>query len=428
MAAGSAATIYGFNSGPSTLYAAGAWLGFTLNVLHQNGTLAFSIDNSIYMDRCGFIVAYDLNGVAKWSVVATGPGGQHFESAVESPTGEVIALGAYSDSTSIEILNRTGQVSHTLAFDSTESGHFVVKFDAEGNVVWVTHATTGSSDWQSQTGTVSVGPDGHSYAVSIANRALTNFYAPNGTVVKQQAISPWAGIVMALDGTGNHAWNALIESADWETFSQGAIDPVTGDLSVIGWYTTGPISIQGATNSIPLPNTPNNERNSFIARFNSAGEALWVVRLAADYNAELRTVTTDLAGNTIAVGTFNIPVSFVDASGTTIGNLTSNGLPDGLVVSVSSTGEINWFTRTGGDSNDYLLACATDSENNVIVMGYSQDLSGGNLPLNIYHGNGTLAKQLYYTGWFANYIVKYSSAGTVLWAVIFYIVINRSHL
>jgi hypothetical protein len=427
-AAGSPAVMYGFNSGPSTLYTSGSFYACTLAVYHQNGTLAFSIDNTNYWGDCGFIVAHNMNGVAKWSIAAAGFGGnQQFESAVETPTGEIIAMGAYSGATSIDFLNHAGQVSRNLTVDYAEKGRFIVKFDADGNVIWVMHATTGPYNWQTQFGTVSVGPNGHTYAVSLATSTLTKFYAPNGTVVKQQAILPIAGLVWALDGSGNYEWNALIESADSESFTYGAIHPITGDLSVIGWNTIGPIAIQGTTNSITLPNTPSNDRNSFITRFNSAGEVLWVVRLTGDYFPELRTVTTDLAGNTVAVGTFNSPASFVGASGSMVNLTTTIGNPSGLVVSVSSTGEINWFAKVGGTGNDVLVACATDSDGNVIVMGNSQDLSGGTWSLDIHHSNGTLAQQLIYTSWLLRYVVKYSSTGTVLWAVIFFTEIIRSH-
>jgi hypothetical protein len=97
-----------------------------------------------------------------------------------------------------------------------------------------------------------------------------------------------------------------------------------------------------------------------------------------------------------------IPRCYQTCGGQTVCDNVPNGLPDGLVVKLSSTGTIQWQKALGGSSPDKLLSIQSTPDGGYITSGitYSNDgdVSG-------YHG-GTQADA---------WVVKLSSSGAIEW-------------
>jgi hypothetical protein len=114
---------------------------------------------------------------------------------------------------------------------------------------------------------------------------------------------------------------------------------------------------------------------SVVALFGTPGQALWVQQFGNDGEDVGHALAVDSDSNLIAVGGFTGTVTF-DGAG-----LTAAGGSDIYVAKLSSsTGQVIWAKRFGGTSDDFGLAVALDSSNNVYIAGTFQgaiDFGGG---------------------------------------------------
>jgi hypothetical protein len=139
----------------------------------------------------------------------------------------------------------------------------------------------------------------------------------------------------------------------------------------------------------------------FLAKYDPGGNLLWV-RSAGGTNAdEAFAVTIDGAGNNFVTGTFNESAQFGDTT------LVSFGASDVFVAKYDPDGALRWVRQGGGAEKfaaDTGFGIAADFEGNVVVTGsFMSAASFGDVKLS-HAGGGDI------------FVVKYSGNGSVLWA------------
>lgn len=138
--------------------------------------------------------------------------------------------------------------------------------------------------------------------------------------------------------------------------------------------------------------------DSFVAKYDEAGALLWVQQGGGTGNDWGYDVATDGSGNVFMAGAFE---GAVNLSGTT---LTSAGQYDVFVAKYDPAGKLLWAKSAGGSGRDWGYGVATDGSGNVVVTGY---FTGS-----VTFGGTTLTSE----GGDDVFVVKYDAAGAVLWA------------
>ena len=166
----------------------------------------------------------------------------------------------------------------------------------------------------------------------------------------------------------------------------------SGEVSVTGFF-SGTASF-GSTNIVCT-----GFENMFVARYDGAGNLLWVRKAGGASYDEGRAVVVDASGNTFVAGFFQGTAAF----GST--NVTSVGESDMFLAKYSSSGTLLWVRKAGGTDFDEAHGLALDASGDVYLTGYF-NLKATFGALNI--TNLTTSNQLF--------VAKCNASGAFVWA------------
>jgi hypothetical protein len=157
-------------------------------------------------------------------------------------------------------------------------------------------------------------------------------------------------------------------------------------------------------------NTTNN--NGFTAKYDEAGNVLWAKGSHGNSKVAGKAIASDINGNIYVTGTFESSTDTAVIFGSdTLANIGgSNSSTDIYVIKYDSTGAIQWAHRAGGMGSDVGLGIAADNSGNVYVAGYMGNGYSVGDSLNF----GTSV--IYYNGAGNMFLLKYNASGNPLWA------------
>jgi alpha-tubulin suppressor-like RCC1 family protein len=189
---------------------------------------------------------------------------------------------------------------------------------------------------------------------------------------------------------GNLLWAAQAGGPTADSANAVAISPA-GEVYVTGSF-TGTANF-GTTNLVAA-----GFGDIFIAKYDSAGNLLWVQRAGGPGSNQANGVAVDTAGNAYVAGFFSNIATF----GST--NLLNSGGRDIFLTKYNPAGQVVWARRAGGTSEDESRGVAVDPSGNIYLAGYFQ-------------GTGAFgSSNLTATGLQDIFVAKYDPAGTLLWA------------
>ncbi|MEQ8809268.1 MAG: fibronectin type III domain-containing protein, partial [Imperialibacter sp.] len=288
------------------------------------------------------------------------------------------------------------------------SDGFVIKYDADGNIVWGRQLlSTGGASVEE----VKVDANGVLYVSGYFSGQLT---IPNGPTFNSQGSTD--GFLLKMDANGQLIWakslggslNDLITSHDFDgsgnihllyssssvngTFGGSALNaglhivtispngnfvrtrPVSaesgvsgndlavdaqGNIYVVGGFSGAP-SIAGASLSV------SGATDIYYAKFNNSGDPLWVKQASTPESDNAYAVAVN--GSNVYVGGFFDGSSLVVP---TIGPVSSAGGREGFLLAASSAdGATQWVRSMGGAGSDGVLAMATGSSGQIVVSGF----------------------------------------------------------
>ncbi|HLG33523.1 MAG TPA: SBBP repeat-containing protein [Bacteroidia bacterium] len=148
--------------------------------------------------------------------------------------------------------------------------------------------------------------------------------------------------------------------------------------------------------------------NSAFLIFNSFGQSadwLWARSAGGSDNDYGNSVAADGNGNVYVTGFFES--ASITFGSTTLFNAGPSGTPDVFLAKYDSSGNIIWAKSAGGNYYDKSFSVALDGSGNIFVTGYFYSAA-------ITFGTITLTSPG--TGYSDMFVVKYNSAGNVLWA------------
>lgn len=331
-----------------------------------------------------FIVKYDPNGNVLWAKSAGGTLNDEPGSIVTDGNGNAYVTG-YFYSPSITF----GETTFTNA-GTTGSDLFIVKYDANGNVIWAESAGGSGSDFGSGiakdgSGNVYVTGYFNSPSISFGETTLTNAGNYNLFIVK-------------FDANGNPIW-ATSAGGSKIDYSRGVATDGSGNVYITGLFSSSSITFGTTT----LINTSSGYADMFIVKYNSSGNVLWANRAGGNLNDQSFGIATDVSGNVFVTGTSG-------SSSITFGNITLNLTSAVLfIVKYNASGNALWAKMAVG-LGGVPRSVATDGSGNAFMTGQfmSTSITFGTIILKNPNGNTTNGYDMF--------IAKYDANGNVPWA------------
>ena len=216
---------------------------------------------------------------------------------------------------------------------------YLARYDIAGNRLWIRQFGTSRSD-----GASALAPDGAGGAM-IAGRTVGSL---GGTSAGGSDI-----FLARYDSAGNRLWIRQFGTSDWVEALALASDD-SGGVTVAGW-TSG--SLGGPTAG---------GRDALLARYDGAGNQLWIRQFGTSENEKADALAPDGAGGAIVAG-------FTDGS---LGG-PSAGLSDVFLARYDGAGNRLWITQFGTSEWEVARALAPDGAGGVMVAGWTTGSLGG---------------------------------------------------
>lgn len=174
-----------------------------------------------------------------------------------------------------------------------------------------------------------------------------------------------------------------------------------GNIYITGWYTSASLTMDTYT----LTNSATTTSDMFIAKLNTAGNTIWAKSIGGTSSERGYGIAVDASGNVFTTGAFSSPtINFGTGVLTNAGSATN----DFFIVKHNASGTTQWSKSCGGANAEAGLSAATDSLGNVYVTGaYSSSA--------INFGTGALSNAT--VGTRDLFVVKYDGLGTAAWSI-----------
>ena len=313
----------------------------------------------------------------QWATRAGGYSWDSGKSVATDKSGNIYLTG-YFDSPTITF----GEITLTNTNDNSYSGDiFLVKYDAEGNVLWAKSFGGYSDD----------------IAMSVSSDPLGNLIIAGGfdspsltfgtiTLVNDSA---YDAFVVKFDNSGNVLWAKNTGGA----FSAGSSNVVTDAFCNV--FMTGSFFYNIKFADITLTCS---DIGMFFVKFDPEGNVLWANE-AEGIDGEGFMSATDFDGNFFISGDFySDTLTFHEIK------LVNTGERDIFVAKLNASGDFLWAKKAGGVSFNWGCGVATDSLGNVVITGWvygQQHVYFDSINFEV--GNSCI------------YTAKYDPSGNILW-------------
>jgi len=252
----------------------------------------------------------------------------------------------------------------------------------DADILLVKYNSQGSKQWSLISGTTE-----SDFAEDIAATGTGNLYVTGytyGTLSGQVSAGEVDIILMKYDSSGDLQWQKQIGTAQSDFGAGIAVD---GSENVyLAGHTYG--SLQG---------TNVGSKDLVLMKFNAAGITQWIRQLGNNEGADA----------TLADGTYAVDLAIDSSGGVYVAGFTtseldgntSSGETDAFITKYGADGSKIWTTQVGSTGIDYTESVVVDSNDNVLLTGYTfGDLAG--------------FTNVGFTDFF---VIKLNSLGTVQW-------------
>jgi gliding motility-associated-like protein len=334
-----------------------------------------------------YVAKYDTNGALIWAVAIGGAGTEQPDGIDLDANGNVSIAGLY-DSPVLDANPGAG------TFNLTNQGGndmFLINLDVNGNFLWAKSVGGSGTDYANKVAIDNQGDKiiGGQFQSTVTLGA-TNLTA-NGT---------FGGLVAKYDPTGNLLW-AFSLGQTGDNGIRGVTADSNSDIVVSGAFS-------GTVNFNPLGapyNLTATGNESFVAKYNAAGQLLWVQPINGAVSGYSINICVDSNNNIYAVAPFSFTLTFNGNN-----TLTAKGAQDVSLSKFSSNGTFQWAEDIGGaGANATNNGITVSNDNNIYISGYftgSVDFDpSAAVSLITYHGQRDL------------FLVKYDTNGAYQWAI-----------
>ncbi len=370
--------------GQGNVYATGSISGDTIDI---NGNTFYNPGYAWY------IVKYDSAGTMLWARVDGGDGLNTPGGIATDSGGNLIVGGSFSGD-SVVFGGTTLYNSNTPKQDV-----LVVKYDTNGNLLWVVSAGSSDNEWIEAVATDS---QGNIFIAGSFNGASLTL---GGTTVMNTFPGTEDIYIAKLNDAGTFLWARSAGGGNYEWATSVSADPF-GNTVICGPYFSDTCSFGSAQLVSPYGN---NHDQLFVAQYDSSGNVNWarqVVLTAQAYDSYFYDVVADVFGNVYATGSCISDTVYVD---TLQLPASPNSYRDMILVKYSPNGQVQWARRETGTGNIHAFDLAANESGEVYVTGYF------NCDSIVFGTDTALAIDPWF--WSDTYVAKYTPSGNVEWAL-----------
>lgn len=299
-----------------------------------------------------FIAKYDAAGNVLWAKRAGGSAADYSWSIDADISGNVLLTGRFVGQT---ITFGTTTLTNADNSGSTEDA-FVVKYDAQGNLLWAERIGGNSSD------------EGQSITTDTSGNVIVTGYYTSPEIIFGTDTFHNMGFydvfIAKYNSSGGLLW-AKSEGGNSTEQSRSITTDVSGNVVLTGFFQTDTLH----WGSFDLVNI--GAHNIFIAKYDAAGNLIWAKREGGtNYNIG-QSISADSSGNIFLAGYFTCPS--INFGSTTVFNADNSALTsDFFVVKYDMSGNALWAKSGGGDDDDYLVCGTVNSSGRVVITGFFQ--------------------------------------------------------
>lgn len=345
-------------------------------------TGACSIGNSNFVSsglEDIFLAKYDASGNFLWARQAGGTGDDFGLGVATDPSGNAYVTGSFQNTASFGAASLTSTRSNDV---------FVAKYSPTGTLVWASKAGGNGNE---AANAIAVDAQGNAYITGTFDASATF-----GAITLTNTSGLDDIFVARCSSAGNFVWARQAGGGTNDAGNGIALDGAT-NVYVTGFF--GGAAVFGATNLTSAG--ANGLPDIFLAKYDSAGNLLWVRQGGGTGDDRGNAVAADFSGNVSLTGQFFGAASFGSS------NLVANGSgADIFVARYNTAGNLLWLRRAGGNNaiyGDAGFGIVTDLSSNSFVTGY-------------FSGTATFGSSNLVSAGFENiFCAKYDSAGSLAW-------------
>ncbi len=356
-----------------------------------------------------FLVKMDNNGNVLWATSAGGNDQDRAFSVAVDADGNCYVAGSFK-SPSITF--------GTTTLTNASSGYdcFIVKYDADGNVLWAMRAGGGSNEFPkhivADASGIYIAGYYYSPTITFGSVTLTNTGSPDLFVVKLDTsgnglwgqsvnggtfgseipvsfVSDGAGncyvtcrvsygtsviagtdtftygangcgLVIKYNTAGNLSWSTQLDTAAWVYPAGLAVDVADNTLYLTGTFGDTSFTFAGTTLSNPIT-----EPKVFLAKFAGDGNELWAKSVTSDHDeVGIASVVVDATGNCFVMGSFEDDPITVGSD-----TLQNAGQQDIFMAKLNSSGDVLWAESIGGTEYESPVFITADADGNIYATG-----------------------------------------------------------
>jgi roadblock/LC7 domain-containing protein len=389
-----------------------------------------------------FLVKYSSAGVVQWiakcQTSSQGSGDDYFNTICSTTDGGVVVAGYYDSLNTLTARNADAtNFSTTLLVSVTGEDPFMVKYSLAGTVQWIAKCQSSSTSNDRFTSICST-TDGGVVAAG--------FYTSSGTLTARNADATSFATVLPATSTnqdpflvkyssaGTVQWIAKCQSSSTGNDWFNAICSTTdGGVVAAGYYTsTGTLTARNAdlTNFATVLPATSTSNDSFLVKYSSTGVVQWIAKCqtSGSISDQFNAICSTSDGGVVAAGVY-------DTSGNTLTAFHANGIPFGMVLPASNTGNdvflvkysavpgdvqtppptgaVQWIAKCQSSGSDQFNGVCSTSDGGIVATGYYNSTGS----LTAYNANLTAFTTTLLASTTGNdpFIVKYSSVGAVQW-------------
>jgi len=217
----------------------------------------------------------------------------------------------------------------------------------------------------------------------------------------------WDDIFFAkYDASGNYLWAKSIGSASYGEQGLSIAVDGSGNVYITGYFaSTADFDPGAGTASL----TPVGGFDIFFAKYDTNGNYLWAKNIGGASSDQGNSIAVDGSGNVYITGSFLGTADFDPGAG--VANLIALGgtIGDTFFAKYDTSGNYLWAKRIGNAQDDTGYGIAVDSNGNVYITGFFQ-----NIAMDFDPGAGTA--NLTPVGSIDIFFAKYDASGNYLWA------------
>lgn len=310
-----------------------------------------------------FIAKYDSSGNLIWAINDGGTSYDYCNSICTDTSGNIFITGYFSSST----INFGG----TTLINTGLRDLYVVKFNANGNVLWAKNANGNDGDLSTSisadiNGNVVITGYFYSDTISFGNITLIN----SDTIFNSDVF------IAKYDINGNILWAKSAGGMKNDLATCVSIDN-NENIFITGYFASSSFTCGSST---LFNDTTNGSSDVFFVKYDNNGNVLFSNSYGGPFSDYGRSVAADDSGNVYLSGSFgSFTITF---GGTTLTNVDTPSV-DMFILKYDASGNIPWAISAGGNNSDYCNSLTPNGNGTLYLTGgfASDTLTLGNTSL-----------------------------------------------